>query len=163
MSRRVFIDDSSHLPDLLKTFQELINTREPGDLIIPKHVYDQHDTDSMISIGKSVSDDCLVLLSRLSFLLQTTARVLSTARAIDRCPVRSFLRRPAVARSYVKKCSTITVSCFLRSPTNRRPWPRRRACSKSTCTRSRTNASNSTSSWKSISVRYEHWKVCNCT
>ncbi|CAF1206769.1 unnamed protein product [Adineta steineri] len=40
----------SHVPDLLKTFQELINQREPGDIIIPKSIYDQHDTDSMISI-----------------------------------------------------------------------------------------------------------------
>ncbi|CAF1233447.1 unnamed protein product [Rotaria sordida] len=40
----------SHVPDLLKTFQELINHREPGDVIIPKSIYDQNDTDSMISI-----------------------------------------------------------------------------------------------------------------
>jgi len=44
------------LPDLLKTFQELINQREPGDIIIPKSVYDQNDTDSMISIGKNYSE-----------------------------------------------------------------------------------------------------------
>jgi hypothetical protein len=43
---------SSHIPDLLKTFHEIINVREPGDIIIPKSIYDQHDTDSMISIGK---------------------------------------------------------------------------------------------------------------
>lgn len=35
---------------MLKTFQELINHREPSDLIIPKNIYDQNDTDSMISI-----------------------------------------------------------------------------------------------------------------
>ncbi|CAF0864520.1 unnamed protein product [Rotaria sp. Silwood1] len=40
----------SHVPDLLKTFHELINQREPGDIIIPKSIYDQNDTDSMISI-----------------------------------------------------------------------------------------------------------------
>jgi hypothetical protein len=43
---------SSHVPELLKTFQELINLREPGEVIIPKSIYDQNDTDSMISIGK---------------------------------------------------------------------------------------------------------------
>jgi rRNA pseudouridine-1189 N-methylase Emg1 (Nep1/Mra1 family) len=42
----------SHVPELLKTFQELINLREPGEVIIPKSIYDQNDTDSMISIGK---------------------------------------------------------------------------------------------------------------
>ncbi len=40
------------MPELLKTFQELINLREPGEVIIPKSIYDQNDTDSMISIGK---------------------------------------------------------------------------------------------------------------
>ncbi|CAF4528545.1 unnamed protein product [Rotaria socialis] len=35
---------------LLKTFQELINLRGPGEVIIPKSIYDQNDTDSMISI-----------------------------------------------------------------------------------------------------------------
>ncbi|CAF2052224.1 unnamed protein product [Rotaria magnacalcarata] len=40
----------SHVPDLLKTFQEIINQREPADVIIPKNIYDQNDTDSMISI-----------------------------------------------------------------------------------------------------------------
>ncbi|CAF0731849.1 unnamed protein product [Rotaria sordida] len=40
----------SHVPELLKTFQELINLREPGEVIIPKSIYDQNDTDSMISI-----------------------------------------------------------------------------------------------------------------
>ncbi len=45
----------SHLPDLLKTFQDLINQRELGDVIIPKNIYDQNDTDSMISIGKILS------------------------------------------------------------------------------------------------------------
>jgi rRNA pseudouridine-1189 N-methylase Emg1 (Nep1/Mra1 family) len=40
------------VPELLKTFQELINLREPGEVIIPKSIYDQNDTDSMISIGK---------------------------------------------------------------------------------------------------------------
>ncbi|CAF4772035.1 unnamed protein product, partial [Rotaria sp. Silwood1] len=39
-----------HVPELLKTFQELINLREPGEVIIPKSIYDQNDTDSMISI-----------------------------------------------------------------------------------------------------------------
>ncbi|CAF4880102.1 unnamed protein product, partial [Rotaria socialis] len=36
----------SHVPDLLKTFQEIINQREPADVIIPKNIYDQNDTDS---------------------------------------------------------------------------------------------------------------------
>ncbi|UJR37933.1 hypothetical protein I4U23_030619 [Adineta vaga] len=40
----------SHVPELLKTFQELINLREPGEVIIPKSIYDQNDADSMISI-----------------------------------------------------------------------------------------------------------------
>ncbi|CAF4001433.1 unnamed protein product [Rotaria sp. Silwood2] len=40
----------SHAPELLKTFQELINLREPGEAIIPKNIYDQNDTDSLISI-----------------------------------------------------------------------------------------------------------------
>ncbi|CAF0871113.1 unnamed protein product [Adineta steineri] len=40
----------SHVPELLKTFQELINLSEPGEVIIPKSIYDQNDTDSMISI-----------------------------------------------------------------------------------------------------------------
>ncbi|CAF3412974.1 unnamed protein product [Rotaria socialis] len=39
-----------HVPELLKTFQELINLRGPGEVIIPKSIYDQNDTDSMISI-----------------------------------------------------------------------------------------------------------------
>jgi len=43
----------SHVPELLKTFQELINLREPGEAIIPKNIYDQNDPDSMITIGKS--------------------------------------------------------------------------------------------------------------
>ena len=41
---------SRHVPELLKTFQELINLREPGEVIIPKSIYDQNDADSMISI-----------------------------------------------------------------------------------------------------------------
>ncbi|UJR08308.1 hypothetical protein I4U23_012579 [Adineta vaga] len=40
----------SHVPDLLKTFQDLINQREPSDIIIPKSIYDQNETDSMIHI-----------------------------------------------------------------------------------------------------------------
>ncbi|CAF4524978.1 unnamed protein product, partial [Rotaria magnacalcarata] len=39
-----------HVPELLKTFQELISLRGPGEVIIPKSIYDQNDTDSMISI-----------------------------------------------------------------------------------------------------------------
>jgi paired amphipathic helix protein Sin3a len=39
-----------HVPELLKTFQELINLREPGEVIIPRSIYDQNDTDSMITI-----------------------------------------------------------------------------------------------------------------
>ncbi|CAF1317350.1 unnamed protein product [Adineta ricciae] len=40
----------SHVPELLKTFQELISLREPGEAIIPRSIYDQNDADSMISI-----------------------------------------------------------------------------------------------------------------
>ncbi|CAF1010544.1 unnamed protein product [Adineta ricciae] len=39
-----------HVPDLLRTFQDLINQRDPSDIIIPKSIYDQNDTDSMINI-----------------------------------------------------------------------------------------------------------------
>ena len=42
----------SHVPDLLRTFQELINQREPGDVIVPRSIYNQNETDSMITIGK---------------------------------------------------------------------------------------------------------------
>ncbi|CAF3413330.1 unnamed protein product [Rotaria sp. Silwood1] len=45
-----------HVPELLKTFQELINLREPGEVIIPKSIYDQNDTDSMISIDDDDDD-----------------------------------------------------------------------------------------------------------
>ena len=45
----------SHVPELSKTFQELINLREPGEVIIPKCIYDQNDSDSMLSIGESHS------------------------------------------------------------------------------------------------------------
>ena len=54
-STDLFSRVSSHAPELLKTFQELINLREPGEVIIPKHIYDQSDSDSMISIGQSSS------------------------------------------------------------------------------------------------------------
>ena len=46
----------SHVPELLKTFQELIDLREPGEVIIPKSIYDQDDTDSMIRIGKFLTN-----------------------------------------------------------------------------------------------------------
>ena len=42
----------SHVLDLLKTFQELINQREPGDVIVPRSIYNRNETDSMITIGK---------------------------------------------------------------------------------------------------------------
>jgi hypothetical protein len=48
----LFLCVSSHVPDLLQIFQDLIHQREPHDVIIPKSVYDQTDIDSMISIGK---------------------------------------------------------------------------------------------------------------
>ena len=43
------------MPELLKTFQELISLREPGEAIIPRSIYDQNDADSMISIGKEMA------------------------------------------------------------------------------------------------------------
>ena len=53
---------------MLKTFQDLINQREPGDLIIPKNIYDQNDTDSMISIGKCPSIGNFEILNPFSAL-----------------------------------------------------------------------------------------------
>jgi len=43
----------NHVPELFRTFQELIHQREPTDLIIPKSFYDQTDSDSTISIDYS--------------------------------------------------------------------------------------------------------------
>lgn len=60
----------SHVPELLKTFQDLINQREPGDLIIPKNIYDQNDTDSMISIGNVSCDKNFVYLNPFCFRLR---------------------------------------------------------------------------------------------
>lgn len=36
----------------MRKFQEMINLREPGEIIIPQSIHDQTDTDSMITIGQ---------------------------------------------------------------------------------------------------------------